>query len=74
MTSTSVLIIQFNQHPDVPHLSGGWIILREVRTNTKFDSNIPIVYIETVLDFFISTRGKWERKQKCCAYLFVKCT
>ncbi len=33
----------------------------------------PIVYIEKVFDFFISSHEKWEWKQKCCVYIFVQC-
>ncbi len=69
-----------NQHPDMPHLSGGWIILaKEKRSLTdlnKFVNKIWEKYTCCVcrksLRFFISTREKWERNQKCCVYIFVQ--
>ncbi len=65
----------FNQHPDLPHLSGGWIILAVillVLTNTDlntFVNNIWEKYIYCVRRkrFFI------QRKQKCCVYILVQC-
>ncbi len=53
----------------MPHLPGGWI------NTTKFENNIPIVYIEKVLRFFISTCEKWERKvclYFCSAYIYLQ--
>ncbi len=59
---TCAIIMLFNQHLDMPHLWGGWIIsakekcsLTQIYTDlwTTFERNRPFVYIEKVLDLWV---------------------
>ncbi len=59
---TCALIMLSNQHLDMPHLWGGWIIsakekcsLTQIQTDlwTIFERNRPFVYIEKVLDLWV---------------------
>ncbi len=59
---TCAIIMLSNQHLDMPHLWGGWIIsakekcsLTQIKTDlwTMFERNRPFVYIEKVLDLWV---------------------
>ncbi len=59
---TCAIIMLSNQHLDMPHLWGGWIIsakekcsLTQIYTDlwTIFEQNRPFVYIEKVLDLWV---------------------
>ncbi len=79
---TCAIIMLSNQHLDMPHLWGGWIISAKVKcsitqiyTNlwTIFERNRPFVYIKKILRSLSSAHEKWGQKQKCCVYNFVQC-
>ncbi len=61
---TCVIIMLSNQHLDMPHLWGGWIIsakekcsLTQIYTDLWiFERNRPFVYIEKVLDLWVQLK------------------
>ncbi len=77
---TCAIIILSNQHLDMPHLWGGWIIsakekcsLTQIYTDlwTIFERNRPFVYIEKVLDLWVQL-VKNGGKNNSCVYNFVQ--
>ncbi len=81
---TCAIIMLSNQHLDMPHLWGGWIIsakekcsLRQIYTDlwTIFERNRPFVYIEKVSDLWVQLM-KNGGKNKSVAFIIlfsVKC-
>jgi hypothetical protein len=64
----------FNQFLDMPHLSGGWIILEKEKCSltgilTIFERNKLFVHLENLWDllFQLMKRGT---NTKCCIYIF----
>ncbi len=66
---TCAIIMLSNQHLDMPHLWGGWIIsakekcsLTQIYTDlwTIFDRNRPFVYIEKFLDLWVQLMKNGE--------------
>ncbi len=64
---TCAIIMLSNQHHDMQHLWGGWIIsakekcsLTQINTDlwTIFERNRPFVYIEKDLDLWVQLEGK----------------
>ncbi len=76
---TCAIIMLSNQHLDMPHLWGGWIIsakekcsLTQISTDlwTIFERNRPFVYIEKVLDLWVQLM-KYGGKNKSVAFIFL---
>ena len=71
------MIMLFNEFLDMPHLSGGWIVLAgEMLANrdvNKFVHTFFCVYGKC-LGYFISTHETWDQPFPWCVYIFVQCT
>ncbi len=65
---TCAIIMLSNQHLDMPHLWGGWIISFTNTDLHRFVNNIWEKYIENVFDLWVQLM-----KQKCCVYNFGQC-
>jgi hypothetical protein len=74
------MIMLFNQLLDVPHLSGGWIILTRDKMLTNRDIN---KFVNKILEkyaygkflgSFVSAHETWYQHFICCVYIFVQCT
>ncbi len=80
---TCVIIMLSNQHLDMPHLWGGWIIsakekcsLTQIYTDlwTIFERNRPFVYVEKVLDLWVQLKGaktKVLHLKFCSVYIHI---
>jgi hypothetical protein len=73
------MIMLFNQLLDMPHLSGGWIILAKEKLSvnrdaknvcTKFERNKLFERLEKCELFFHLT--KHAQHITCCVYIFVQ--
>ncbi len=78
---TCAIIMLSNQHLDMPHLWGVWIIsskakysLTQIETDlwTIFERNRPFVDRQS-LRSLSSAHEKWGQKQKCCVYNIAHC-
>ena len=82
---TCVLILQFNQHLYVPHLSGGWIIWEEAKCSpawvlTSFCSEYDKPFFQTFVAqkkskvfYFTSSNKAFNCIYICIAYMFCCC-
>ncbi len=75
---TCAIIMLSNQHLDMPHLWGGWIILAKEKCSLRqiceqYLREIGLFfYLEKVLDLWVQLM-KNGGKNKCCIYNFVQC-
>jgi hypothetical protein len=76
------MIVLFNQLLDMPHLSGGWIILAKEKCSFNRDVNKFVHKIGekeafcaygTFLGSFISAHETWDQHFKCCVFIFWFC-
>ncbi len=68
-----VLTVPFNQHPDMPHLSGGWIILaKEKCALTQIKTNLWIKFecVEKVWNVLFQLKNGSENKSVVFIFLF----
>uniref|UniRef100_A0A674F8L9 Cholesterol transporter ABCA5 n=1 Tax=Salmo trutta TaxID=8032 RepID=A0A674F8L9_SALTR len=65
------MVMLFNQLLDMPHLSGGWIMLANEKCSPT-GINKHFVCVE-FLGSFISAHETWDQHFTCCIYIFVQC-
>ncbi len=69
---TCAIIMLSNQHLDMPHLWGGWIISAKEFFDNILDKYAFCVHRKS-LRSLSSAHKKWGQRQKCCIYNFVQC-
>jgi hypothetical protein len=77
------MIMLFNQLLDMPHLSGGWIILAKEKCSLtgckkigskNLERNKLFVRMEKFGGSFMSDHKTWDQHFSCCVYSFVHCS
>jgi len=69
-------LVYNNQHLDMPHLWGGWIISAKEKCSL---TQICEQYLREICVHRKSVRSlssaheEWGKKQRCCVYYFVHC-
>ena len=67
--------VLFNQHLDLPHLSGGWLVLSDFNKCVLNIWNKELFCVHTKEKLYkivyLNLWEKWEQQTKCCIYIFV---